>query len=84
MCSALTEEHLTGRILGVSGIVGGLVRGAWDEGWRYAFLGGQAVGAVVTAAAYPEGFFAFPESYSLARAAVGGELFDSSPAGSTN
>lgn len=49
------------------------MRGAWSEGWRYAFLGGLGAGALASAALYPEGFFQFPETYSLARAAVGGE-----------
>ncbi|PRW44254.1 3-phosphoshikimate 1-carboxyvinyltransferase isoform A [Chlorella sorokiniana] len=72
--AAASKLGLTGRILGVSGIVGGLVRGAWSEGWRYAFLGGLAAGALASASVYPEGFFHFPESYSLARAAAGGLL----------
>ena len=41
--------------------------------WRLSWLGGLATGALAMSALCPEGFFAFPESYTLARAACGGE-----------
>lgn len=72
--AAAAKLGFTGRILGVSGIVGGLVRGGWGDAWRYSWLGGLAAGALAMGALHPEGFFVFPESYSLARAASGGDL----------
>ena len=47
----------SGRIAGISGIVGGLLpatRG--DAGWRLAFLGGLLVGGLALAAFYPAAF----------------------------
>lgn len=46
--SALLLLGLSGRIAGVSGIVGGLVRApAGDRGWRIAFLGGLLLGGLL-------------------------------------
>ena len=52
--SASALLALNGRIAGISGILGGLVRGARDErGWRAAFLGGLVAGGVFVALASP-------------------------------
>lgn len=46
--SALLLLGLSGRIAGVSGIVGGLVNApAGDRGWRLAFLGGLLLGGLL-------------------------------------
>ena len=52
--SASALLAFNGRIAGISGILGGLVRGARDErGWRAAFLGGLVAGGVFVALASP-------------------------------
>lgn len=43
-----------GRIAGISGMAGGLVRRAPDRGWRLAFLGGLALAGLVAAVVAPE------------------------------
>jgi uncharacterized membrane protein YedE/YeeE len=68
---------LTGRVLGVSGAVRGLARGDWS-GWRVAFVAGLAIGGAVAAGVAPGSAAFWPplpaESFTLARAAVGGLL----------
>src|SRR5262247_1694524 len=38
---------ITGRIAGISGIVGGLIGGAADKGWRATFIGGLILAPLV-------------------------------------
>lgn len=68
---------LTGRILGVSGALRGLARGDWS-GWRVAFVAGLALGGAVAAGIAPGSAAFWPpppiESFTLARAALGGLL----------
>ena len=46
--AAVLLLHQTGRIAGVSGLVGGLVSGrASDRGWRLAFVGGLGLGGLL-------------------------------------
>ena len=57
---------LTGRLAGVSGIVGGLVGGqASDRGWRISFLAGLLVGGVVLLAAWPGAIGASPAAWPM-------------------
>lgn len=63
-----------GRIAGISGIVGGLLRPAGRAiGWRAAFVGGLAVGGVVLALAWPS-TIAAPTGRGFAVIAVAGLL----------
>lgn len=51
---------INGRIAGISGILGGLLRPVRrDVPWRLAFVGGLVAGGALVAALYPE---AFPET----------------------
>lgn len=61
-----------GRILGVSGIVGGLLRGDMSA-WRLAWMGGLASGALALTVLHPAAFPTLPDSYSLLRAGSAGE-----------
>lgn len=45
--AALLLLGLCGRIAGISGIAGGLVRGADDRAWRLAFLAGLLLGGLL-------------------------------------
>lgn len=45
-----------GRILGVSGLLGGALTLSGDAGWRWAFLGGIVVAGALTLLVYPTGF----------------------------
>jgi uncharacterized membrane protein YedE/YeeE len=59
-----------GRIAGISGIVGGLLRGgADDRAWRLAFLIGLLAAGVVAAIAYPSAVGASPVALPLVGAA---------------
>ncbi|MCB0389966.1 MAG: YeeE/YedE family protein [Bdellovibrionales bacterium] len=63
-----------GKVLGVSGIVGGALRAkSWDLFWRIAFILGMIVGALLI---QPSGFSVMSESVdrSLVGVAVGGLL----------
>lgn len=64
---------LSGRVAGVSGIVGGLVRGAGDRGWRVAFVLGLWTGGLVLLCFLPS---AMPVAIPASRAVlvVGGLL----------
>lgn len=64
----------TGRVAGISGIVGGLFTGPSSErGWRAVFLGGLVIGGIVAAAVTPSSL-AFTLDRSLPLMAVGGLL----------
>lgn len=63
---------LTGRIAGISGVFGGLLRPrAGDIGWRVAFVGGLLVAGVVLALAAPATIVATPDRSILATAVAG-------------
>jgi uncharacterized membrane protein YedE/YeeE len=51
--SATVLLLVSGRVAGISGIVGGLFDRRGDRGWRVAFLGGLLAGAVVLALVAP-------------------------------
>ena len=63
-----------GRIAGISGIIGGLLRPSWAElGWRLAFVAGLLGGGVVLSAIHPEAFTVAIDR-SLGAVAVAGLL----------
>jgi uncharacterized membrane protein YedE/YeeE len=63
----------TGRVTGISGIVGGAAAGA-AEPWRLASIAGLAAGAATLSLAAPAAFQALPPTYTLTRAALAGGL----------
>lgn len=63
----------TGRILGISGIVGGVVRGGL-EAWRLAFVVGLLSGGLALRFLFPAAFEPFPAAYTLSRALLAGLL----------
>eukprot|EP00198_Chlamydomonas_reinhardtii_P009236 XP_001698573.1 membrane protein [Chlamydomonas reinhardtii] len=63
----------TGRVLGISGAVKGLINGEAAP-WRFAFLSGMLVGALMLTNAFPAAFEVIPESFPLWRASLGGLL----------
>ncbi|KAG2449594.1 hypothetical protein HYH02_005127 [Chlamydomonas schloesseri] len=63
----------TGRILGISGAMKGLVNGDFAP-WRFAFLGGLLAGSAVLGLVLPEAFQAMRGSCPLWRAAISGLL----------
>lgn len=58
---------LCGRVAGISGIAGGLVRGAGDRGWRLAFLLGLWTGGLVLLCCLPS---ALPAAIPAGRAVI--------------
>lgn len=55
--AAVLMLHFNGRILGVSGIVGGVLqKNAGNSGWRYAFLLGLLVGGSLILSTIPQAF----------------------------
>ncbi|KAI3437966.1 hypothetical protein D9Q98_000410 [Chlorella vulgaris] len=65
--------QLTGRVLGISGAVRGIVRGD-AAAWRVAFLSGLVAGGLALKALLPSAFELLPAGYTLQRAAVAGLL----------
>ena len=64
----------TGRVAGISGVVGGLWQAvAGDRAWRLVFLGGLVAGGIVAALATPDRL-AFTLDRSLPMMAIGGLL----------
>ncbi|KAG2449434.1 hypothetical protein HYH02_005581 [Chlamydomonas schloesseri] len=63
----------TGRVLGISGAVKGLVNGEAAP-WRFAFLGGMLAGAIVLSSIFPAAFEMIPGSFPLWRASLAGLL----------
>lgn len=61
-----------GRIAGISGMAGGLLQRAPDQGWRAAFLGGLVLAGVVAAVVAPEAIG--PPVRSLGAVIVAGVL----------
>ena len=70
---SFAKLSITGRILGISGAVRGLVQGS-GEAWRVAFLLGMLAGGAVLTQAMPAAFEVLPTAYSLPRAALAGLL----------
>lgn len=71
--AAVMLLHLNGRILGVSGIAGGLIDGPKaDRGFRVSFLAGLLVGALLLLVLLPSAFA--PSPASLPVLAVAGLL----------
>lgn len=64
---------ITGRILGISGAVRGLVCGS-QEAWRVAFVAGLLAGGFALQGLLPSAFEAFPAGYTLSRALLAGLL----------
>jgi uncharacterized membrane protein YedE/YeeE len=64
---------LTGRVLGVSGIVRGTLLNQVTT-WRMLFTAGLALGAFLAVRAAPQAFDVLPQSYTVGRAALGGAL----------
>lgn len=60
----------TGRLAGISGILGGAFLGKGDRGWRLAFLGGLLTGGAALMAFAP-GSFSLPPSSKLAVVVAG-------------
>ena len=72
--SASAMLYFVGRIAGISGIVGGLLRPrAGDSAWRAAFLGGLLAGGLILVAAAPD-VIAGPSGRSLPAIAAAGLL----------
>ena len=64
---------LTGKVLGISGIVGGVLK-AEKPLWRYIFLGSLAAASIPAALLLPGSFSALPAAFSYGRAIGGGLL----------
>jgi len=62
-----------GKILGVSGVLGGALKLDRQAGWRWAFIGGMVVAGLVLVLAYPA-TFVDPPLRSTAAALIGGLL----------
>lgn len=62
---------LTGRVAGVSGILGGVFLEKGDRGWRLAFLAGLLVGGAALAAFAPQMLSASPASSKAVLIAAG-------------
>ena len=69
--AAAAKLALTGRVTGISGIVGGAAAGS-HEPWRVASIAGLAAGALTLSLTTPSAFQALPASYTLTRAALAG------------
>lgn len=70
--SASLMLYTTGRIAGISGVYGGLLKPVTgDVGWRLAFVVGLLVGGLALMVVLP-GAFALPEGRSLTLVAIGG------------
>lgn len=63
----------TGRITGISGTWGGLIKGNLDT-WRIAFIGGLGAGGLLALQFMPGTIQALPDSYSIPRAVAAGLL----------
>ncbi|KXZ52032.1 hypothetical protein GPECTOR_10g1055 [Gonium pectorale] len=63
----------TGRVLGISGALKGLVTGDWAP-WRAAFLAGMALGAMALGGLLPAALEATPATFPMWRAALAGLL----------
>lgn len=70
---AFSRLVLSGRVLGISGIVKGVLDGQ-AEAWRTAFVTGLLVGSAALTKLLPSAFEAMPVSYTFARAVVSGLL----------
>ena len=70
---ASSKLALTGRVLGISGTLKGVVIGR-PSAWRLSFLAGLVAGGVALATFLPGAFEVLPPTYSFARAVAGGWL----------
>jgi len=70
-CAALVLFN--GRILGVSGLLGGALRFSADSGWRWSFIGGMVAAGAATLLLYPPAFD-LQVDRSVAATLVGGIL----------
>lgn len=66
--------QLTGRVLGISGAVRGIVHGDGGEAWRVAFVTGLLAGGLALRSLLPGAFEVLPASYTLTRAILAGLL----------
>uniref|UniRef100_A0A7S0VCB4 Sulphur transport domain-containing protein n=1 Tax=Polytomella parva TaxID=51329 RepID=A0A7S0VCB4_9CHLO len=71
--AAVGKLFLTGRVLGVSGAIKGIVNGDTAP-WRPAFLSGLIAGGLALSHYLPSAFEVLPETYTVSRATVGGFL----------
>lgn len=71
--AAYAKLRLTGRVLGISGAVRGVVRGA-GEAWRVAFLAGLLAGGLLLRTLLPSAFEVLPPAFTLQRAVLAGLL----------
>ena len=62
---------LTGKVLGISGILGGVLK-LEKPAWRYIFLGSLAAASIPAALLLPNSFSSLPTAFSYARAIAGG------------
>lgn len=70
---AFSKLALTGKILGISGIIKGLVQGS-AQAWRLAFVVGMVAGGFALQLLHPAAFEALPAAYTLQRALLAGLL----------
>lgn len=70
---ASSKFAITGRILGISGIVRGIVKGS-AQAWRVAFVMGLVAGGIALRFLLPTAFEVLPAAYSTQRAIVAGLL----------
>jgi len=61
---------MSGRVLGISGALKGLLKGDFSM-WRLCFLGGMAVGSLSLPGMLPDAFDKIPATYTIGRAAIG-------------
>eukprot|EP01012_Entosiphon_sulcatum_P002241 TRINITY_DN10448_c0_g1_i1.p1 TRINITY_DN10448_c0_g1~~TRINITY_DN10448_c0_g1_i1.p1 ORF type:complete len:328 (-),score=35.50 TRINITY_DN10448_c0_g1_i1:50-1012(-) len=72
--SAATKMAVTGRILGISGTLGGTVRLQKGLYWRAAFLAGLLSGGLLLRLYAPNAFYPLPDGFPLWRSILGGLL----------
>merc|ERR550537_17051 len=65
---------LTGRVLGISGALKGMVQDFDVAPWRFAFIGGLAAGGLFLANNIPGLVEVLPASYTLSRAVIGSTM----------
>ena len=63
-----------GRILGISGIYGGLLRGEQGTSWRFTFTAGMLLGGLILRNSMPSAFYPISGDFPLSRLIGGGLL----------